>query len=480
MLAIAIENDFETWRECARRMLARNVPPTEIVWTEGESLLPAADDEQLETPSVATSTVPRSFIDSARKVACHRDSSKWELMYRLLWRITHGEPRVMEVLVDDDVHRFFVMEKAIRRDSHKMKAFVRFRQVKNEEGREEFIAWHRPDHFIVPLVAPFFRERFGVMHWTILTPDQSVTWDGHALRFGSGVPRSEAPADDELEDMWKTYYASIFNPARIKLKAMQAEMPKKHWATMPETELIFDLLREAPQRLEEMMKRQSSAARGGGKTKEAACPTGVSAAEFIPQTRSLTVLRDAVQSCRGCPIYCNATQAVFGEGPKTAKVMFIGEQPGDQEDLAGKPFVGPSGQLLDDAMVTAGIDRKTVYVTNAVKHFKWEPRGPRRLHSKPSAREVVACRPWLETEIQFIQPDMIVCLGATAAQSLMGSGFRITQHRGEILKTDWAPALLATNHPSAILRVPDKALREQTHLQFIGDLKLVAKYLKAS
>jgi DNA polymerase len=346
---------------------------------------------------------------------------------------------------------------------------------------------------IVPLVAPFFRDRFGVMRWTILTPDASVSWDGRALTFGDGVPQREAPQADDLEAMWKTYYASVFNPARIKLDAMRAEMPKKHWPTLPETEIIDDLLRDAPRRMEEMMARQRQIAKPAGpgmtpnRTAGAdsdglplydACPVGTSAAEFIPQSRSLKVLAEACQACQGCPIYCRATQAVFGEGPKGAAVMFVGEQPGDQEDLAGKPFVGPSGQLLSEAMEQGGVPRDETYVTNAVKHFKWEPRGKRRLHSKPSAREVAACRPWLETEISIVKPQMIVCLGATAAQSLLGSGFRITQHRGEVLKTDWAPWLLATNHPSAVLRVPDAALREKTRAAFFEDLRVVGKKLK--
>src|SRR5438034_3956006 len=186
-----------------------------------------------------------------------------------------------------------------------------------------------------------------------------------------------------------------------------------------------------------------------------------SAAPFVPKTTSLRTLGSAVQGCRGCDLYKNATQAVFGEGPKAARVMFVGEQPGDQEDKAGKPFVGPAGMMLDRALEKAGIDRSEVYVTNAVKHFKFEPRGKRRIHSKPSAREVKACRPWLEAEIKVVQPQMIVCLGATAAQSLMGSAFRLTQHRGEALHTPWAPWLLATNHPSAVLRMPDAELRDR-------------------
>lgn len=209
------------------------------------------------------------------------------------------------------------------------------------------------------------------------------------------------------------------------------------------------------------------------------CDHTNSAADFLPARFSLPQLRKAAAECRGCGIYCNATQTVFGEGSPHARVMFVGEQPGDQEDRAGKPFVGPSGHLLDEAMQDAGIPRDEVYVTNAVKHFKFEPRGKRRIHSKPSAREIKACRPWLEAEIQVIKPRMIVCLGATAAQSLMGPTFRLTQHRGEALKTDWAPWLLATNHPSAVLRVPDEAMRRQSREQFFADMRIVAKKMNA-
>jgi uracil-DNA glycosylase family protein len=208
------------------------------------------------------------------------------------------------------------------------------------------------------------------------------------------------------------------------------------------------------------------------------CEVTWTASPFVPKTRSLAKLGTACNACHGCPIYCNATQAVFGEGSKGSAVMFVGEQPGDQEDLAGKPFVGPSGRLLDEMMDEAGIDRKVAYVTNAVKHFKWEPRGKRRLHAKPSAREVDACRPWLEAEITLIDPAIIVCLGATAARSLMGSKFRLTQHRGEVIKTDRGPLLLATTHPSAVLRAPNPELRRESRAAMVADLKVVAKKLK--
>ena len=209
------------------------------------------------------------------------------------------------------------------------------------------------------------------------------------------------------------------------------------------------------------------------------CETTGSAADFLPSRKELRVLAEAAKGCRGCEIYCNATQTVFGEGAEDAVCMFVGEQPGDREDLEGKPFVGPAGKLLDEAMEEAGVAREKVYVTNAVKHFKWEPRGKRRLHAKPSAREIAACRPWLEAEIEVVKPRMIVCLGATASQSLMGSAFRLTKHRGEILKgTGWAEWVLATVHPSSLLRMPDAEARRAAREGFVGDMKLVAKWLK--
>jgi uracil-DNA glycosylase len=203
-----------------------------------------------------------------------------------------------------------------------------------------------------------------------------------------------------------------------------------------------------------------------------------SAADFLPAKLTLPAMREAAQRCRGCDLYKRATQAVFGEGPAKAAVMFIGEQPGDQEDLSGKPFVGPAGRMLEKALADAGIPREETYVTNAVKHFKWEPRGKRRQHSKPSAREVGACRPWLEAELAVVKPRIVVCLGATAAQSLMGPKFRVTQQHGTVLPSPWAPALVATVHPSSLLRAPDEKSRREAYALFVSDLKVVAKYLK--
>jgi uracil-DNA glycosylase len=205
---------------------------------------------------------------------------------------------------------------------------------------------------------------------------------------------------------------------------------------------------------------------------------GWGAEKFIPASRSLPVLAKASKECRGCDLCDVGTQTVFGEGPVDAIVMFVGEQPGDQEDRAGKPFVGPSGQFLDAVLEEVGIIRDECYVTNAVKHFKWEPRGTRRIHSKPNAREVAACQPWLQREIEIIKPPMLVCLGSTAAQSLLGRDFRVMARRGQPFETQWAPWTMATVHPSSLLRIPDHDAREQSRRLFVEELKLVAKQVK--
>ena len=200
--------------------------------------------------------------------------------------------------------------------------------------------------------------------------------------------------------------------------------------------------------------------------------------DLIPAKATLPELREAAKSCKNCDLWKLGTQTVFGEGAAHSKLMLVGEQPGDQEDLAGQPFVGPAGKLLDTALDEAGIDRKKVYVTNAVKHFKWEPRGQRRIHKKPNAAEIAACRPWLDVEIAAIQPKIIVCLGATAAQALLGKDFRVTQHRGEFVESTLAPRVAATVHPSSILRAPDENTRHEEMARFIADLKKIALALE--
>lgn len=201
------------------------------------------------------------------------------------------------------------------------------------------------------------------------------------------------------------------------------------------------------------------------------------AAALIPNKPTIERLQRASRDCRACPLWKTGTQTVFGEGSRTARVVFVGEQPGNDEDLAGKPFVGPAGRLLDEALQESGIDRTEVYVTNAVKHFKWEPKGKRRIHKKPNSREIAACHPWLQAELEVLKPRLLVCLGATAAQALLGGEFRVSKQRGQLIESDLAPNVMATVHPSSILRAPDEETRHAEMKLFIADLKKVAKVI---
>ena len=460
-------NSFEEWRLSARQLLATATPPPDVNFVEHgpqQSLFAASSPSTSSSSTVVASDarVPKRFIEVARRVACHRDRGRFELLYCVLWRLTHDEPHLLDVETDDDVYQLMQMDKAVRRDAHKAKAFVRFRRTV-ENGREQFVAWHRPDHRILQLVAPFFARRFPNMEWSILTPDQSVYWDQEQLIYGEGVPASEAPTADELEQIWKTYYASIFNPARVKVRAMVREMPVRHWPTLPETVLIPELLADARRRSHEMIDRGSEPYR--------------SAAQFVPVERTIEQLREHASRCQGCELYCHATQTVFGEGPISARLMLVGEQPGDVEDQVGRPFVGPAGQLLDEAMELAGLQRSEIYLTNAVKHFKFVLRGKRRIHCKPSIQETIACRPWLLAELDVVQPQVLIALGATAAQAIFGTDFRITRQRGVFSSTRCCDTTIATYHPSAVLRAPNPARRKELWTHLVQDLTAVAQLL---
>lgn len=465
MEPLGFDGTFEGWVTAARGALRRGRLPAEVEWVDRNSrqdtlLFPAvAEESALTEPPVPTFRVPKRFLELARSVSCHRDARRWSLLYRVLWRLTHGEPHLLEVTVDPDTHDLQTMDKAIGRDVHKMRAFVRFREVKTEDG-PWFVAWFEPHHFIVERNAPFFRDRFAAMRWSILTPDRCVHWDRADLRFTPGVDRSQAPTEDAVEDLWRTYYRSIFNPARVKVQMMTSEMPRHYWKNLPEAQEIPKLLERAPTRVETMY-AMAAAKR----------PVEDFVPFEVPRAEDLGVLREAANTCRGCPLWKDATCAVFGEGPRTARVLVVGEQPGDQEDRAGRPFVGPAGQLLNRALVAAGIDRAELYVTNAVKHFKWTPSGKRRLHAKPSAREVAACRPWLEAEIRAVKPQLIVCLGSTATGTICGADLKVTELRGQMLDTPFGIPALITVHPSSLLRLPDGADPEVEFKRFVDDLR---------
>ena len=473
MRTIAVPRDFDAFRRLARRLVAAGVEPgaVDLVDEREATGLFAGEGDLPPAPSDFQTAVPKKFVQQARTAADCRDGDRWQFLYDTLWRITRGRPSGggldMDNLTDPAVLRLHQMNRAIARDVHKMHAFVRFRKIDAIEGEgERYVAFHRPSHLIVRRVAGFFRERFGAMRWAIFTPDDSVSWDGHRLCFGRGIDQAaaaELAGEDALEDTWRTYYANIFNPARIKLSAMKAELPVKHWPTLPETRIIPDLLQDAPRRVETMM----------AATKKANKPT---AAEYVPETRELGVLREAAGGCRACEL-CEpetVTQVVFGSGPADARVVFVGEQPGDQEDRAGLPFVGPAGQLLNELLDEAGVDRRKVYVTNPVKHFRHEMKGKFRLHQKPLARHINACRPWLEAEFEAVGPQITVALGSTAAQAIMGRDFRVTKSRGEWMPCPFGGEFMATIHPSAILRIPDDEAKYQAKGDFISDMKQVA------
>jgi DNA polymerase len=469
------ETDFEGWRKAARALALNEVAPRDVAWRVcgNESDLFASTVASLpdSAPRETTFNVPAQFIELARTAILHRDPDRFGLLYRLLWRLRMNHD-LLDVATDADVAKARAMAKAVRRDEHKMHAFVRFREI-GRERNSHFVAWFEPEHHIVELAAPFFMRRFADMEWSILTPDVCAHWQGHRLSFTPGVNRNETPTQDRLEEVWRSYYASIFNPARLKVKAMRAEMPKKYWRNLPEASLIKPLIASAarvshnmiaagatapnkPQRREQPMARKSSS------------------------HDSLARLRKEAADCRACHLWKDATQTVFGEGPAHAPVMLVGEQPGDKEDLAGKPFVGPAGQMLDRALKEAGIDRTRVYVTNAVKHFKFVPRGKIRLHQKPNTPEIRACRPWYERELAAINPTLVVAMGATAAQSVFGKITPINKSRGRLIDMADGRKALVTVHPSYLLRLPDEDAKTREYERFVDDLRLAANALKST
>ena len=380
VVTLASEDDFEGWRDAARGLAQAGVPPSEILWQVGETPTDLFAGEAA-MPVVASRVVkvPPRFLDLARSAILHGDPARFALLYALL----ADDPRRIADSADPRVRRLEAMAREVRRDIHKMRAFVRFREVRDSPPfpgigapGARYVAWFEPAHHIVRANARFFVERFANMCWSILTPALSLHWDAEVLREGPGASRAEAPGEDPVEDIWKTYYAAIFNPARLKTGAMLREMPRKYWKNMPETALVRELVATARQRETAMV---AAHVRSGGDADAA-----------------WRALRDEAAHCTRCDLHRHAMRTVFGEGPPDARMMLVGEQPGDQEDLAGRPFVGPAGEMLDRAMAAAGIDRASVYVTNAVKHFKFERRGKRRIHARPDAGEIQACRWWYE------------------------------------------------------------------------------------
>ncbi|WP_298860734.1 UdgX family uracil-DNA binding protein [uncultured Sulfitobacter sp.] len=436
---------FEAWRDAARALASNDIPADDIEWAlEGEEEGLFGGGAPLPVPREIS--VPSAFLPLAKLVCAHRAGGVHDLLYRVLLRC-RGNARLLGNRADAEVQQLEAWAKNVRRDMHKMKAFVRFRDVTpHGANRRQFISWFEPDHRIEELIASFFTRRFGDMDWVIVTPEVTTRFAGGDVSH-EAVASERLDLSDETEELWKTYYANIFNPARLKVKAMQSEMPKKYWKNLPEADLIPGLIAGAEARMRKMQE-------------DAPTLPPIRAERILERLPTRDEAHD-LHACARCPIGAQATQAVLGVGPLDSPLMIVGEQPGDREDLEGVPFVGPAGQLLDAIMSEAGLDRHAAYVTNAVKHFKFSPRGKRRIHQSPHRSEVEACRLWLEQEIALVQPAFILALGATAALALTGDGTALMARRGRVERGREGIPVLITLHPSAILRSDGPtALRE--------------------
>ncbi len=478
MIVVPIEPTFASFRNGARAALARNLGPGLVKFVQRDSaqtqlsfvspdshVLTGGREAQAHDAVTTSSRVPRvskTFLSLGERVAVHRDTGVWDALYRVLFRLTHGEPRLLEVATDRDVRPLSLFDAAVRRDVHKMHAFVRFREARARDGESVWVAFYEPDHRVADRAAPLFVDRFGGTRFVLATPDVTLFWNTIALQRGPGSPDEAAARaafdedtrhEDGVADLFRTYYESIFNPARVNPRAMRAEMPVRFWKHLPEAQSVPRLLKEATERKNSMIE-----------------PRALEPRAEPPIDGDTTDLARAALSCAVCTHSKSASQTVFGQGPTDARLFVVGEQPGDEEDLKGLPFVGPAGRFFDSLLAEAGVLRERLYLTNAVKHFTWEPRGKRRLHVRPHASSVRACRPWLDAELARVRPKVILCLGTTAAQSFLGPGFRLNQALGKWLPQSWAEGFLVSYHPSAILRMPEGPLRDAARAVFINDL----------
>ena len=459
-------HSFDEWRLAARDLLAHQVAPHAVQWIshkDGGDLF-AHHEGQAEAPvplrqGSPTLRISRKLMDMLQSAACCRVPNRWAFLYLVLWRWQQGEHDVISA-ADEDGAKLHAMVKAVKREEHDMHAYIRFRERRAEAGPPQFVAWFEPGHDVLPQVARHFAARMGRVTWMIATPDASVMWDGATLHSTGPLMRGPEDIDDAGEALWLTYYRSIFNPARLNADLMHGHIPSRFWKNLPEGSVV-----------PEMVSQAAAGARKVGQTRSVGERDGtiipIAASRAQPQREAPSTL----DACRRCELWKDATQAVGGVGPERARIMLVGEQPGDQEDLAGLPFVGPAGQLLERAMGQAELERWEIYLTNAVKHFKWEPRGKRRMHKTPAQREVEACHYWLDSELAQVAPEVVVALGSTALKSVTGNPHAALkdvlgkpfQHQGR-----W---VIAVYHPSYVLRVPGEELKAQAFALMVEGLR---------
>jgi DNA polymerase len=466
--------NFAEWREAARELLAQGAAPEAVSWAQPAGDLfssapaPGAPPHNAPVPPTEPKPaphLPRSLMDMLATAACCREADRWAFLYRVVWRWQHGEHEVQSA-ADADGARLHAMVKAVHREEHDMHAYIRFRERPAEAGPPRFVAWFEPRHDVLPQVAQHFVSRMGKVSWMIATPDASVLWDGATLHNCGPLMQSAADLVDTGEALWLTYYRSIFNPARVNAPLLYSHIPARFWRGLPEGALVPQLVSQAG-----LGARTSGQAQAVGKKGGSTIP--IAAQDAQPDRQQPSTLDE----CRRCELWQHATQAVGGEGPKRARIMLVGEQPGDQEDLAGQPFVGPAGKLLDRVCEAAGVDRRSVYLTNAVKHFKWEPRGKRRLHKTPAQREIEACSYWLEKELASVKPSVVVALGTTALKSVLGtSHVTLKDTLGRPIRHDgrWVVTIY---HPSYALRVPGDEARHEAFKVMVDGMKLAQELL---
>ena len=435
-IALASETDWRGWRAATRALVLSAAAPETVRWQvggAGDALPPAAE---------GAFALSRTLVALCAQAIQARNPDRFALLYRLVWRAQAGE-RVLDLAADPDVVAARALALAVRAEAHRMRTHLRFLPVEvlpveapvPKLGNIQYLGWYAPAHFVLEANARLLTRRFARLRWSILTPELGAHWDGDRLSFGPGL----TPADD----------AALLQAFRRE--GTNWLMAGWRGDDLPEAEALDEAPRPPDQ-----------PAIG-----PVVLPTTVDPA--------LSEATTEAASCRRCPLWEPATQTVFGEGPAGARVLFIGEQPGDQEDVIGRPFVGPAGQLLDRALEEARIDRRTIYITNAVKHFKFIRRGTRRIHERPDADEMKACGFWLDVERVRIAPRLIVLLGATAARSALGRAVTIGRERGRPFALSPSETGFVTVHPSFLLRLPDEDARAREWRAFVEDLRTVAR-----
>jgi len=425
MVKIALTNelDWQGWRQAARQLVLAGIEPGDVTWHVGGRADPLPE-------ASGSFNLPRSLVDLAAVALQAREPERFGLLYSLVWR-THAGETVPTDDPDLSLARRFAL--SVRADAHRMRTNIRFMRV--GDGRSaRYLGWFTPLHLVLPANAQLMAKRFPDLTWSIVTPDGSAHWDGSRLLFGDGL--RQAQDDDTLLAWWDEHHSRVLDNAT-------------EGTSVPEAEAVD----EAPR----------------SPDRPALGPI-VTTSELEP---ALVKASTESWGCRRCQLYEPATQPVFGEGPLGASVMFVGEQPGDQEDVIGRPFVGPAGQIMDRAMEEAGIDRRQVYVTNAVKHFKFTPRGKRRIHQTPEVPEIRACSFWLDVEKVQVRPKLLVAMGGTAARAVFGRAVTITRERGRAITMEDGQRVFVTVHPSYLLRIPDAAAKAAAYRDFVADLAAI-------